>query len=91
MIGDPRNQRRWKEVSKAFIEQEQTGCVTCGTFDKLSVDHIKPYSLYPELFWDEENWQVMCTRHNSQKGNRETGQTTDFVNPIWLAWENKAA
>lgn len=87
--GDPRSTRRWKTVSKLFIEQEGTGCVVCGTYENLSVDHIQPYSLYPELFWEESNWQVMCRGHNGQKSNKVEGQTTDYINPVWIAWESK--
>ena len=89
MATDPRFTRKWKEQSKAFIAQSDGVCVVCGTEENLSVDHIQPYSLRPDLFWEPSNWQVMCMTHNGQKSNKTTGQLTDWVNPRWLEWERK--
>lgn len=92
---DPRNTRRWKTLSKAIIARDGV-CIVCGTegdaSNPLSADHIIPMDAMPEkwndpLVWDPENLQAMCRRHNSQKNNKVVGQTTDYINPVWLAWE----
>lgn len=87
-MSDPRGTRRWRTVSKAWLAQhDEPFCVMCGTEENLSVDHIKPYSKFPELFWEPDNWQVMCMTHNIQKGNKTTEQPTDWINPRWLEFE----
>lgn len=43
-------------------------CLHCGAAEKLSLDHIYPWSLGgPDTF---ENLQTLCTRCNSSKGAR---------------------
>lgn len=87
-LADLRFTARWKKESKAFIELNPE-CVICGTDENLSVDHIQPYSKRPDLFWDIENWQVMCKTHNTQKGDRVTGQVNDWINKRWIDWEKE--
>ena len=40
-----------------------------GSRVKLSVDHIKPRSLYPELELDINNLQILCQNCGAGKGN----------------------
>lgn len=37
----------------------------------LHIDHIKPWSNFPSLFWDKTNWQVLCYRCHSKKTKSE--------------------
>jgi 5-methylcytosine-specific restriction endonuclease McrA len=56
----------WKEHSK-------NGCLKCGTFEKLCIDHIIPRSLGGSD--DISNLQVLCIRCNGEKGT----QTIDYA------------
>tara|TARA_R110000796_G_scaffold1456_1_gene5823 strand:+ start:3340 stop:3717 length:378 start_codon:yes stop_codon:yes gene_type:complete len=48
-------------------------CVLCGATAKggaqLVIDHIKPFSLHPELDFDTNNKQVLCSDCNNGKHN----------------------
>lgn len=35
-------------------------CTTCGSTERLEVDHIKPYALFPELVMEMSNVRVLC-------------------------------
>lgn len=84
---DPRTTRKWKELAARIIERDGVCCV-CGTDENLSVDHIIPISAGGAV-WDEENLVTMCMTHNRQKSNNTSGQLTDYINPVWTAWENR--
>lgn len=48
----------WK---KAIYQRDDYICQICGKRGgKLQVDHIKPYSLYPNLRWKIENGRTLC-------------------------------
>lgn len=48
----------WKKV---VLERDKFTCIWCGTKDKtLHVDHIKPFSLYPELRFAIDNGRTLC-------------------------------
>lgn len=51
-------------------------CAKCGTAPSpgisLTVDHIKPVSLYPDLFYNLDNLQVLCWKCNQEKSNRNS-------------------
>lgn len=82
---DPRGTRRWKELAARIIARDGV-CSVCGTDQDLSVDHVIPISRNGAV-WDEQNLITMCMTHNRQKSNKMVGQTTDYWNPVWLAWE----
>lgn len=44
-------------------------CVICGATDELHFDHVVPYSKGGSSFV-AENVQLLCARHNIQKGDR---------------------
>lgn len=44
-------------------------CACCGNDDKVTVDHIKPKSAYPDLATDIRNLQVLCESCNQGKDN----------------------
>lgn len=53
-------------------------CVFCGSEERLEVDHIKPYSLHPELRLDIENARVLC--HSCHKKTETYGiQTKQYA------------
>lgn len=45
------------------IECEREGCVTAATV----VDHRIPHRGDQALFWDESNWDSLCTTHHNRK------------------------
>lgn len=71
--------RNWRKVSpkrkaipaalrRRVYERDGHACVTCGSTDDLSLDHIVPWSQDgPET---EDNLQTMCRPCNSSKGAR---------------------
>ena len=54
------------ELIKMYGEK----CMCCNSTENISVDHIKPYSLYKELSLDFNNLQLLCRSCNSKKSNR---------------------
>ena len=61
----------WKQLCKQVYSTYENRCMACGTVEKLSVDHIKPISFYPELGETFSNLQILCRSCNSKKGNRK--------------------
>lgn len=42
-------------------------CQVCGTHNNLEIDHIKGRGSHPELKYDLDNLQYLCTKHHRQK------------------------
>ena len=65
---------RWQRVSKAYLQSHPL-CVECmkrGRYTKATVvDHIVPHRGDQKLFWDQANWQALCTHHHNIKTGRE--------------------
>lgn len=57
-----------KKIKDDVLKKYKFTCVTCGTKEKLSIDHIHPVS---KGGTDEfKNLQVMCRSCNSRKSNK---------------------
>lgn len=77
---------KWTRLSKKILIRDSYECAIdgCDT-PATTVDHIRPSSKYPELFWDEDNLVAMCAKHNFSKGAREAGeQRNTWYNPSWF-------
>lgn len=61
----------WNKLKKLIFEKYGKVCLKCGSTEHISLDHIKPYSIYPELAVDLDNLQPLCRSCNSSKGNRK--------------------
>lgn len=65
----------WIIIRNKVIKEKGRNCAQCNRYiqrdEDLTVDHVKPRSLYPHLSLNEDNLQVLCRRCNSRKGNRE--------------------
>lgn len=62
--------RRWREARARYLLDHPL-CVECETIGQVTaatvVDHIKPHRGDEVLFWDESNWQPLCTYHHNVK------------------------
>jgi len=68
---DPKPYRRRKisgTVRNVVMERDQYRCVSCGSWEGLSLDHIHPLSKGGSD--DPDNLQTMCRSCNSAKGAR---------------------
>ena len=63
--------RVWKRLKKQVYEKYGKVCLCCGSTEDITVDHIKPYSIYPELCVDFDNLQPLCGKCNAKKGNKD--------------------
>jgi hypothetical protein len=52
-----KNYRVWRI---AVFERDNYMCILCGSTDKLNADHLKPYSLFPELRYAIDNGRTLC-------------------------------
>jgi 5-methylcytosine-specific restriction protein A len=52
-------------------------CVHCMKADRITastvVDHIKPHKGNKVLFWDQTNWQALCSSCHGIKTARDDG------------------
>ena len=82
-VTDENLRMRWsqeyKDWRKAIFKRDDYTCIICdsrGVF--LNADHIKPFSLYPELRLDMNNGRTLCVKchkihgWNKYKNNYET-------------------
>lgn len=60
---------RWQKARKSFLMSNPI-CVSCGRLAEV-VDHIKAHKGDAELFWDNNNWQALCSSCHSKKTVRE--------------------
>ena len=60
---------RWRRL--VVIKCNNT-CQKCGIQEKkMFADHIKPYSLYPDLRFDVDNGQILCKECNKTKTSED--------------------
>ena len=55
-----KNTFEYKEFRRNVLERDNKTCVLCGSNEKVCVDHIKSFSLYPELRTVVENGRTLC-------------------------------
>ena len=60
----------FKRLRKVLVNRYGEKCMACGSEEHIAVDHIKPYSFYPELSTNIDNLQLLCRSCNSRKSNR---------------------
>ena len=52
--------KQYREWRKSVLERDNYACITCNSTEELNTDHIKPYSLYPELRYVVSNGRTLC-------------------------------
>lgn len=72
------NNGKWKNLSKR-LRKASPFCETCGSGDRLTVDHIVPESVAPELAYAEENLRVLCHADNSRRQDTYTTEEAQHV------------
>ncbi|GAB4582177.1 HNH endonuclease [Nocardia sp. IFM 10818] len=72
------DRRRWERLS-AKLRKLQPWCTACGATTNLTVDHIQPLNLRPDLAFDLGNLQVLCRKCNSAKGIGEA--VPQYISP----------
>lgn len=70
---DIHNATTWNKLRYLVLKRDGGRCCLCGRSAadgvKLHVDHIKPVSLYPELYYDPDNLQTLCEECNLGKSD----------------------
>jgi len=64
---------RWRVSSRQFLSRHPlcSECLKEGITKVADcVDHIIPHNGNLKLFWDEHNWQSLCSSHHTQKTAR---------------------
>jgi 5-methylcytosine-specific restriction protein A len=64
----------WKELAKTILKRDGYKCQKCGkphnAEHKLQVHHIKPWSKYPELRFEESNLTTLCAKCHKNEHKR---------------------
>lgn len=72
--GAPYNTSRWHKLAKAFIEDHPL-CEECKRKGIIKaaecVDHIDPWPICEDYFFDRRNLQALCNNCNNLKGQRD--------------------
>lgn len=76
---------RWEKARARFLAANPL-CSMCKEQAHVTaatvVDHIIPHKGDPVLFWDERNWQALCTTHHSRDKQRiERGRPMIAIGP----------
>lgn len=62
---------RWKKLRAFILDRDEHRCAVCGGHATI-VDHIQPHEGNEELFYDENNLQLLC---RSCHGTKTAGES----------------
>ena len=72
-IANIEHNRLWQKLRKELFKRYGRACMRCGIrTGEMHIDHIKPWSKFPEQRYDLENLQVLCVACHAWKGTQET-------------------
>jgi len=60
--------RNWKRL---VMERDNYTCQKCNSKKEIVADHIKPFSIFPELRFDINNGQALCKNCHQLKTSSE--------------------
>lgn len=67
-----RGNKKYKMWQQMVLERDGYKCVWCGSKEQLEANHIKKWSVYPELRYNVDNGKTLCLKcHNKTRGNNE--------------------
>lgn len=79
--GAPYNTYRWHKLAKAFI-QDHPLCEECERNGVIKaaecVDHIDPWPICKDYFFDRRNLQALCNECNHLKGQRDKARIQEW-------------
>jgi 5-methylcytosine-specific restriction enzyme A len=65
---------RWRRARSRYLA-EHPWCVHCLVEGRRTpatvVDHVEPHRGDERLFWDQDQWQVLCKQHHDAKTVRD--------------------
>lgn len=67
-IRSSENFLKWR---KAVFKRDNYTCVKCGKKGNINADHIKPFSIFPELRFDINNGQTLCIECHKVKTRKD--------------------
>ena len=67
--------KEWRELRRKALDIWGASCMSCDSEGSITVDHVYPRSLYPDLELVLSNLQILCASCNSKKSNKHT---TDY-------------
>lgn len=79
-----KNSRQWKAARAECLERDGYACVRCDSPDQLEADHIIRLVDAPELAFDLENLQTLCSDCHDEKEREYVEQLTirnEWINP----------
>ena len=85
--------KAWRNLARRHkLEAKSKGvyyCARCRTTEELESDHILPISRYPELRLKMINLELLCRKHNQEKGAKVLlGRRT--IKLLFLLWRRDA-
>ena len=64
---------KWRKRRDRFLDKHPL-CVMCSQVKRVTpanvVDHVVAHKGDPVLFWNEGNWQALCSMHHSSHKQR---------------------
>lgn len=79
-----KNDPRWKRARADCLDRDGHACVRCGLTDGLEADHMVRLSEAPELAYDLDNLQTLCTECHDEKEREYQAQQLErreWINP----------
>ena len=81
--GDLYHTARWTRLSRMYRDNHPL-CAECARNGRIvaatCVDHIVPYPICADFFFDESNLQALCDKCNHEKGQKDKKTINEWRN-----------